>query len=76
MTALVSDIKTQAKVILIKNRYFYAFGTGNRIKTANSLAGAELYITPETLNPVLKRLIEKGHKPTVAQIEIVRGTND
>lgn len=59
---------TQACVIIIDGRYFSKFGKKGQVQTAWSLAGAELFLN--SLEPVLKKLDEKGKKYRVELVEL------
>lgn len=54
------NIRFNAKVILVNNRYFVRFGKNKSVLTACYLAGAKLYCNDCNLNEVLKILDEKG----------------
>ncbi|EGU37072.1 hypothetical protein [Vibrio scophthalmi] len=75
MSSVVENQAKQAKAIMINGRYFYDFGVKGQVKTAYSIAGAQMFIDSCSLNAVLNKLDEKRKSYTVEQIELleVRG---
>lgn len=70
MSTIVESPVKQAKVIMINGRFFSNFGKKGQVQTAWSIGGAETFTTSCKLNPVLKKLDEKGKKYTIEQIEL------
>ncbi|NVJ61837.1 MAG: hypothetical protein HWE27_15700 [Gammaproteobacteria bacterium] len=70
MSTIVNNPVKQTKVIMLNGRYFSRFGKKGQVQTAWCLAGAKSFNESCDLNPVLKKLDEKGKKYTVERIEL------
>ncbi|MFA0438622.1 hypothetical protein AB4560_01615 [Vibrio sp. 10N.222.51.C12] len=65
--------KTNAKAIVLGDRFFCGFGKGGRVKTAWSLAGAKLFLlegADDKLETVTTKLTSKGTKFEVQSIQL------
>ncbi|MDD4506693.1 MAG: hypothetical protein PHE60_10020 [Sulfurospirillaceae bacterium] len=67
------NIRFNAKVILINNRYFVRFGKNKSVLTAYYLAGATLYCVDYKLNEVLNVLDKKGRVYDVLNVGLTSG---